>query len=684
MRTILSLLLIAASCFGNQAITFTANATGHTFGGVGILSAGYVSKLLRDYPAAKQSQILDYLFLPNYGAAVQVLKLEIGGDVNAGAGAEASHEHTSGSIACGAGFEFWLALQAKARNPSIRFEGLAWGVPGWTGGFLTTNTQNYFIDWLTCATTTYGLSIYSIGGWNELEAANESAAWTWAKSFRTVLDGAGFSSVKLVMADQTGGNQWHVASAMLSDSALKSAIAIVGAHYPTYTSSTDAQSLYLFNGKDLTDSEDGPWCATWACAQTIGQITIRDFTEGVMSEQIIWAAISSYYAYYSISGSTTAGLMLASTPWSGEYTVQPPIWVMAHTTQFTAPGWKYIRGGTVDNGGHYISYESSGGGTDFTGVFETTGAGSNTTVDFTLAGTLATSGPIHLWKSINGSYFIQQSDPCSSSCATFSVTMVPDAIYTVTTTSGQAKGSATGSSASNFPVPYGDQFECTTAGQEAKYFVTNSGAFEVTAGCAIGSGNCLKQVVTSDPIGWPSANNSEPTAFIGDLNLANNDIAMKFRVPTANATDINGLRADSVKLAARMVSHNQATGDNSDYQFYYSPVSGHYDLRVGNGTFLLLDSGTATAVGAATNFTLKLSVNGASIKGYLNGTQITASVTDSTESAGWAGFGIRGFVALEADDFSISTVGGTPTYPGCAVPSGLGGKVANGGKVTVN
>ena len=51
--------------------TINANGTsaGLTFGGIGAISGGGGnSRLLTDYPAAQQQQILDYLFKPGYGA----------------------------------------------------------------------------------------------------------------------------------------------------------------------------------------------------------------------------------------------------------------------------------------------------------------------------------------------------------------------------------------------------------------------------------------------------------------------------------------------------------------------------------------------------------------------------------------------------------------------------------------
>ena len=58
-------------------ITINGTAAGRTFDGVGAISGGGGnSRLLFDYPEPQRSQILDYLFRPNYGAALQILKVE--------------------------------------------------------------------------------------------------------------------------------------------------------------------------------------------------------------------------------------------------------------------------------------------------------------------------------------------------------------------------------------------------------------------------------------------------------------------------------------------------------------------------------------------------------------------------------------------------------------------------------
>src|SRR5213592_2607474 len=115
------LVAVADSAYAATSITINGSSVGRTFDGVGAISGGGGnSRLLVDYPEPQRSQVLDYLFKPGYGAAVQVLKIEIGGDANSTDGAEPSIEHVKGTVNCEVGYEFWLAKEAKARNPAIK------------------------------------------------------------------------------------------------------------------------------------------------------------------------------------------------------------------------------------------------------------------------------------------------------------------------------------------------------------------------------------------------------------------------------------------------------------------------------------------------------------------------------------------------------------------------------------
>ena len=92
-------------------------------------SAEWSSRLLIDYPEPQRNQILDFLFKPNYGASVQALKVEIGGEGNSTEGSEPSHMHTATDENYNRGFEWWMMKEAKKRNPKITLHALAWDFP---------------------------------------------------------------------------------------------------------------------------------------------------------------------------------------------------------------------------------------------------------------------------------------------------------------------------------------------------------------------------------------------------------------------------------------------------------------------------------------------------------------------------------------------------------------------------
>src|SRR5690242_4107281 len=81
------------------AISINGTSGGRVLDGVGAISGGGGnSRLLFDYPEPQRSDILDYLFKPGYGAAMQIMKVEIGGATNSTSGAEPSHERIRGRV----------------------------------------------------------------------------------------------------------------------------------------------------------------------------------------------------------------------------------------------------------------------------------------------------------------------------------------------------------------------------------------------------------------------------------------------------------------------------------------------------------------------------------------------------------------------------------------------------------
>src|SRR5208282_1505818 len=174
-----------------EPLLLDAQQTGREFAGVGGVSAGASSRLLVDYPEPQRSQILDYLFKPNYGASLQHLKVEIGGDVNSTDGTEPTFEMARGNLNFTRGYEWWLMQQANARNPNIILDCLAWGAPGWigNGNYYSQDMCNYIVNFIQGAQTTCGLTFNFTGTHNE--AAVNTTETAWIKQLRSTLNADG-------------------------------------------------------------------------------------------------------------------------------------------------------------------------------------------------------------------------------------------------------------------------------------------------------------------------------------------------------------------------------------------------------------------------------------------------------------------------------------------------------------
>ena len=325
--------------------------------------------------------------------------------------------------------------EARKRNPEIMLDSLQWGAPGWIGNgtFFSQDNADFIASFLKGAKDYHGLDIKYQGIWNERRFDKE-----WTKLLRRTLDKNGLQDVRIVAADQI--NNWGVVNDMLADPELKNAIDVAGVHYPGYTSPEAVQAL----GIPLWSSEDGPWRGDWEGARALAKLYNRNYIMGKMTKTIIWAPISSYYGSLDKYG---AGLMKANTPWSGNYEVQPAIWATAHTTQFAQPGWKYIDSGcgVLRKGGSFVALKAPDGSGNYSIIIETVDAPyqdwlSVCPVTFKLSGGLST-GTVHVWRTKESRHFEKLAD-IEPKDGTVSIVLDGQAIYTLTTTTGQQKGTA--------------------------------------------------------------------------------------------------------------------------------------------------------------------------------------------------------------------------------------------------
>jgi galactosylceramidase len=641
-----SVLAAIGSAAGDEPTTITLDGSRllSAFEGLGALSAGASSRLLIDYPEPQRSQILDYLFKPNYGAAFQHFKVEIGGDVNSTDGCEPSHMHARDDENYTRGYEWWLMKEAKARNPRIMLDCLEWGAPAWIGGgkFYSQDNADYIARFIQGAKRVHGLEIDCTGIWNE-----KPYDVAWIKLLRKTLDRNGLQHVQIVAAD-ANQKQWAIAADMEKDPELERAVGVIGEHYPRFKTTPTAQQ----RGKPLWASEDGPWNGNWNGARQLAKAYNRNYVVGRMTKTVVWSLITAYYDNLPLPGS---GVMRANTPWCGAYEVQPALWATAHTTQFAQPGWKYLGGegcGLLPAGGSYVTLRAPGGD-DFSIIVETMDARGPQAVVFRLAGGLR-ARKLHVWRSDVREQFVRIDDAAPAGEAVM-LTLEPESIYSLTTTTGQQKGlPATPIPARMpFPNPYEETFESYQSGTTPRYFDDQAGIFEVALR-ADGRGQCLRQIVDRKGIEWQPM--PEPWTLLGDALWGDGEVSVDARIEPlpgrAPAGEAPGARR-FVALLARVgrIAQNAAPPAAYCLRLY---EDGDWELRAARS---VLASGKVASAGDAWH-ALAMRLQGTRIVASIDGKAV-AERSDEHYELGRVGLG-SGWHGAQFANFRVKMAAGKP------------------------
>ncbi len=650
---------VFAATTPSTAITLDGNAAGRIFDGIGGISGGGgTSRLLIDYPAHQQSQILDYLFRPNYGASLHILKCEIGSDTDTTNGAEASHMRTRTDQNYERGYEWWLMEQAKARNSSIKLYGLEWGAPGWftpdidpSNAFWSNDNINYLINWISHAQSDHGLFIDYLGGHNE-----SGYNITWYETLRTALNNAGFTKTKIVGADST----WSIAGDLSTNPAFSAVIDIVGTHYPcgylgnysTCNSTPTAESL----NKPLWASENGSEDYN-AGAEALARALNRGYIDGKMTSLINWSLIAAWYSTLPFAGD---GLMLADEPWSGHYEIGKSIWVMAHTGQFTQPGWQYLDsacgylGGSKSNGS-YVTLKSTNN-TDYSIIIETLDATAAQTFSFTVTGGLSTHA-VHVWatnlNSTNSQdYFVHQ-QTIALNQGTLSLTLEPGYLYSLSTTNGQHKGSAVGPNSAPLGLHYQENFDSYATGTLARYFSDINGAFETAAAGGGRTGNAYRQVITTAPIAWVKS--FSPTTIVGDPNWAHYEVSVDILLEQAGWVELLGCANSSSIFTSSpsMAAYHFQISDTGAWTLYrVDAYSNQTQLASGQN----LQAGVPTPLGFNIWHTLTLSFAYGVVQASLD-SDVVATVYDAVYPGGQAGLSVSEWINAQFDNFVVNPKG---------------------------
>lgn len=639
-----------ANAASNTTVNINGAGSGRIFDGEGVVSGGGGNtKLLIDYPEPYRSEILDYLFKPNYGAAYHELKVEIGGDINSTSGTEPSHARTRAENASPnltRGYETWLIDEAKKRNPSITLSGLQWGAPGWVGNIWSQDNADYLVSYLKGLKQVWGYDMNYIGGsQNEsFNGTSQQARDYIVNILRPTLNNNGLSNVKIVAPDILS-NDWAFANQVASDSALKNAVAAIGYHYVGSTSTAAAQN----SGLPIWESEGWTGIGDWSGAYNLAKEINLNYINAKITKTDVWHLIA---AQYNNTNWAHSGIMEANTPWSGYYVVQPAVWAAAHTNQFAQPGWKYLDSGSgiTAGGSSYVTFKKPNSG-DYSIVIVTGSSAESMT--FNLSGGLST-GAVHVWKSNSSAQFIQQSD-IQPSGSSYTVSLEAGSIYSLTTTTGQQKGTAPHAVPANtsFGSKYKENFESYAAGKTPKYLYDIEGAFETSGSYGGGSGKTLRQVILKPQLQWNSwGDYPNPSTFteFGDLNWANYDYSADVLIEDAGSVSIYG-RVGSEKPGGNVNDYNGyrlSIYDNGKwYLCYGSPYS--YETS----SDVVLASGTVSGFTANTWHNLKFSFLGTSIQAYIDQT-LVASVTDSRDGSGMAGLG-SGWNHAQFDNLNVTS-----------------------------
>jgi hypothetical protein len=652
---------------------------GPVFQGIGAISGGGGnSRLLIDYPPAERAQILDYLFSPHYGAALQMLKLEIGGGGFSSDGSEPSVEPVKGQFDCGAGYEFWLARQALARNPAIKLYGLQWTAPSWVrgngGGLWDSADVGYVIDWLRCARQN-GLTINYIGGWNE-HYQGIAVQRAWFVNLRAALNAAGFAGTQIVAADDTPlaaerrgrlgyapMDAWQtVASDMVTDPSFGRAIAILGVHdtcgVPTtgYRCMIGAQARMLATrmGKPLWESELGATPATGDNPALPGPgglaRSINDaYNQAGVTGILVWPLID---AIPPDLPHESRGLALANNPWDGNYSVTPLTWVIAQTTQFTAPGWRHTAGadGDLPAGGSYDTYLAPGRAA-WSMVAQTSVAVAPQQITIHVSGGLP-ARVVHVWTTnLRGpGQFVQGADIIPRR-GVFTALLQPGYVYTFTTTTGQSRA---GGRAPRVPAPGPMPLPYTAtpdgAGM-ANMLAPMEGSFAYVHGV-------LTQTTRGKPVEWGYVGRSPvPYAIVGQNTWRNYTVSARVVLPASRLT--------GATLIARFQGFHGTT---------VSRFMG-YELEVRNdGSWQLVASGPGGGtlasgdVAAAGTYTLSLTTSGSNISARIDGVPV-AAVTNDMYGYGPAGLGSLGYYPVRYPAFTVRNTSVTSRFPTSVSPT---------------
>jgi len=471
------------------------NVNGLTFKGFGVLSANSSSAVLMDYKAQhpqEYAELLQVLFGGEHPIMNQV-KIEMGNDRNNSTGPDPATmrwETEPANVARDPGFQ--LAADAHKVNPNLKVSILRWNAPAWAN----TNDKIYtwYKNTILAAYREYGYMVdYVNPGVNEQAA---DLAWTKDFANRVRTDMAGYVSDKPALAGFRDGEADHFhqikvvisdeaslgtfGAAMVTDASLRDAVSVAGYHYNTNDDSAgDFKKLAQQYDKEVWNSEAQatfsnssfrpnnnaaqPTVAGTGIGGTgspleMANTIVKGFVNSNRTHFIYQPAIGSFYegGQYSFKE-----LVSARDPWSGWIHYDAGLAILQHFSDFAVTGWE----NPENTAGIWraIPQASSSGATGTNPVIGRNGSPNYITLaapdksDFStvvvndsevtqtyrikpLNFSLGTSPKLAVWETraadageaFNANYKQHVADVAPTAAGTYTVTVKPNSIVTVT------------------------------------------------------------------------------------------------------------------------------------------------------------------------------------------------------------------------------------------------------------
>lgn len=655
------LMTASITVINGQTITIDGSAGGKRFDGIGAVSGGgATSVLLKDYPEPQRSQVLDFLFKPNFGASISALLIEVPGDGNSTQGSEPSHMHSINDENYSRGYEWWLMSEAKKRNPSITLDANAWGCPKWIGNnnFWSQDMCDYYTKWIKGLKSVYGLDLDAIGCRNE-KGVNED----FVKMFRNTLNKNGLSKVKIHAFDNWGDRKFEWCKNMRNDSVLRASVDIMGAHTMSEIVATaDVIKLSDELGKPIWNTEEHIYKSGYDCEISMVESFNRNFIISGVTKIVNWYLVASTYSIEPYA--EEPAIMVAREPWGGNYYTREVLWGYAHYGQFTSVGWRYMKGAcdTLKAGGSYVTLKSLG--KDYSFIAETKNAKVNQKLTFIIKGGLS-ADKLCVWRSNAHEQFVKLEN-ITPVDGKFEITLEPQSIYSISTLTGQQKGSFADVPASKpFPFPYYETFEeykdIKVWGYLPHYTADIAGIFEI-AERPDNKGKCLRQVIEAGSQSW--APEWMPYTIIGDRNWKDYEVNVDVYFNNKGWAGVMG----------RVIATGTGYGCKPSGYYMNLSADGSCNLYVTKqdedaknkelGTLLV--SGKISTINTNQWHTLTLRFSGSTITGFVDKLQILTA-TDTTFTKGMAGLvsGSEDKTNNSAlfDNFLIKEAKGVPPIP---------------------